>query len=135
MSRMLWENVPSGLNFYAWENKMSKKFNTWEGRRALTDNYDSDPKALPQVARDLIKLNQLSEAASLAVLIGDQEILREIAGLASEEGNFFLFNYAWSRLQDKDVGRDLVRTLKEVAEKNGKALYQEQAVTWLAENS
>ena len=113
---------------------MSKKYNTWEGRRALTDNSSKNPEILTEAARELMGINYLFEAAALGAKAGNDALLKEIIELASAEGNFFIFNAAFSNLKDQTVDRGLIQTLKEVAEKNGKGLYAEQAVAWLEAN-
>ena len=113
---------------------MSKNNNTWEGRRALTDNSSKNPALLTAAARDLMGLSQLSEAVALGAKAQDDTLLKEIIDLASAEGNFFLFNSAFNNLKEKTVERGLIQTLKEVAEKNGKGLYAEQAAAWLEAN-
>jgi len=113
---------------------MNNKYDTWEGRRALTDNATNNSGPLAEAARQLMGLDQLSEAVTLGILAGDDAFLKEIISLASAEGNFFIFNAAFIRLKDQSLDRSLVKTLKEAAEKSGKGLYAEQATAWLEAN-
>ena len=109
---------------------MAKSADSWEGRRALTDNPNTSPEVSRNSARALMDLNLLSEAAIFFSLAGDKDGLREIIDLAVEEGNFFVFQQAASRLGE-EIDREKVRALIAAAEKNGRALYAEKASEYI----
>ncbi len=109
---------------------MAKSAETWEGRRALTDNPNPGREANLGAARTLMSMNLPSEAALFFSRAGDEEGLREIMDRAVEEGNFFVFREAASRLAGP-VDRRQLRNLIEAAEKNGRGLYAEQAAEYL----
>lgn len=110
---------------------MAKSAATWEGRRALTDNPETSPEVSSRAAEELMKMGLLSEAAVFFGLAGNEEGLMTIIDQAVEEGNFFVFKQAVSRLKEKKFDDEKVRTLASVAEKQGKALYAEQAMNYL----
>ncbi len=91
---------------------MAKSATTWEGRRALTDNPATSPATYGNAAGELLKLDQLAEAAVFFGLAGDDQNLNMLIDRAVEDGNFFLFKEAYSRLKDKFPPRDRLRTHK-----------------------
>jgi hypothetical protein len=84
---------------------MAKSAMTWEGRRALTDNPNTDAGTFKQAARELMNENLLADAATFFALAGDTEALKEITAKAAEEGDFFLFQAAASKLDEEDISR------------------------------
>jgi len=109
---------------------MVKSADTWEGRRALTDNPNTSPEVSRGAARALMEMNLPSEAAVFFALAGDKEGLRAIIDQAVEEGDYFVFQQAASRLGE-EIDREKVRALIASAEKNGRGLYAEKAAEYL----
>jgi len=99
----------------------------WEGRRALTDNPNTSPQSYQNAARTLMELDQLCEAAVMFGRAADDDGLMEVIDKAVEEGNFFLFQAAASRLKGKKPVQEQLRSLIASAEKTGQALYAEKA--------
>ncbi|MDR1921543.1 MAG: hypothetical protein LBS31_07365 [Candidatus Adiutrix sp.] len=110
---------------------MSKSLNTWEGRRALTDNASAGAETLKKAARELMEINLLSDAADFFKRAGDDEGLHEIINQAVREGNFFIFKEASSKLSSSLKDRAKLEALMETAENNGQMLYLEQAERYL----
>ena len=113
---------------------MVKSADTWEGRRALTDNPNLAPEVFQNAAHTLMDLDLPSEAALFFSRAGDEAGLREIIKKAALEGNFFIFQAAAARLKEGPPARQELSTLIAAAEKSGKALYAEKAAAWLEEN-
>jgi len=113
---------------------MAKSSATWEGRRALTDNPNLAPETAGAAAELLMEQGLLSEAAIFYDRAGDDEGLLEIIKKATEEGNFFVFQGAASRLKGAKPDKALVQELKGQAEKSGKALYAAKAAEFLENN-
>jgi len=114
---------------------MAKSAALWEGRRAMTDNPATSPEAYKAAARQLLELDQLSEASVFFALAGDDEGLSDIINKAAAEGNFFIFQGAAARLKNpKAVRRTQAETLLAAAEKNGRALDSEKAAAYLKDN-
>ncbi|UQZ90948.1 hypothetical protein C4J81_17700 [Deltaproteobacteria bacterium Smac51] len=113
---------------------MAKPAITWEGRRALTDNPNTNADTFKNAARELMDKSLLADAATFFSLANDEEALREIAELAVEEGNFFLFQAAAAKLGPESLGREKVEALREAAENSGKALYAERAAKYISEH-
>ena len=109
---------------------MAKSADTWEGRRALTDNPNTSPEVNRGAARALMEMNLPSEAALFFARAEDKDGLREVINRAVEEGNFFVFQQAASRLGE-EIDREKVRALIASAEKNGRGLYAEKASEYL----
>lgn len=110
---------------------MAKSAAEWEGRRALTDNPTTSPQSYQSAARALIELDQLCEAAVMFGRAADDDGLMEIIEKAVEEGNFFLFQAAASRLKEQKPGRDRLEALIGSAEKTGQAMYADKAKKYL----
>lgn len=106
---------------------MAKSAMTWEGRRALTDSPNTGAGAYSQAARELMDKNLLADAATFFARAKDLDGLREIAGKAVEEGDFFLFQAAASNLNEDDISSAQLMELRANAEKCGKALYAARA--------
>ncbi|MDR2947332.1 MAG: hypothetical protein LBV79_11390 [Candidatus Adiutrix sp.] len=109
---------------------MAKSAETWEGRRALTDNPNTGQETALGAARTLMSLDSLSEAAIFFALAGAQDGLREVMNRAVEEGNFFVFQQAATRLGEKGE-RAQLRSLIDAAERNGRGLYAAKAAEYL----
>ena len=113
---------------------MAKSADTWEGRRALTDNPNLASEVFQNAARTLMEMDLPSEAALFFSRAEDEEGLREIIKKAAEEGNFFIFQAAASRLKEGRPSREELEALIAAAEKGGKALYAEKASAYLKDN-
>jgi hypothetical protein len=110
---------------------MAKPLNTWEGRRALTDNASAGAETLKKAARELMEINLLADAADFFKRAGDDEGLHEIIDQAVREGNFFLFKEASSKLSSGRADRAKLEALMKTAGNNGQTLYLEQAERYL----
>ena len=103
----------------------------WENRRALTDNPATSPEAFQRAGRELLELNQLAEALELLGRADDEEGLRLILERAVTEGHYFIYQGAAAKLGN--IWRPDLESLAAAAEKNGQALYADQARARLAE--
>jgi len=108
---------------------------TWETRRALTDNPTTSPDTYRSGGRQLMEMGLLSEAAIFFAKAEDDDGLMEIISQAVSEGNFFIFQTAAAHLKNREAGPDLVQALIEAATKNGRGLYAQKAIDWLAEKN
>ncbi|MDR1045752.1 MAG: hypothetical protein LBP33_11660 [Candidatus Adiutrix sp.] len=113
---------------------MAKTADTWEGRRALTDNPALAPEIFQNAGRTLMDMDLPSEAALFCGLAGDEAGLKEIVRKAVKEGNFFVFQVAASRLKAGRPARAELEALIAAAEKSGKKLYAGKAAAYLEEN-
>ena len=110
---------------------MAKNAAQWEGRRALTDNPATSAPTYQSAALTLMELDQLCEASVMCGRAEDDDGLMKIIDTAVEEGNFFLFQAAASRLKEQKPDRSRVQALISAAEKGGKLLYAEKAQKYL----
>lgn len=106
---------------------MAKSSATWEGRRALTDNPNTEAGAYKAAARELLEKNLLADAATFFAKADDKDSLRLIAARAVSEGDFFLFQAAAAHLDEDDISRAQLMELRANAEKGGKLLYAARA--------
>lgn len=113
---------------------MAKTADTWEGRRALTDNPNLAPEVFQNAGLALMELDLPSEASIFFGLAENEAGLQAVIKKAVEEGNFFVFQAAASRLKEGRPAREELEALVTSAEKSGKTLYAEKAAAYLKEN-
>lgn len=101
----------------------------------MTDSPSTSPDTYRSAARQLMEMGLLSEAAVFFAKAEDDDGLMEIIAQAVSEGNFFIFQTAATQLKNREAGRDLVQALIEAATKNGRGLYAQKALDWLAEKN
>ena len=110
---------------------MGKNAAQWEGRRALTDNSGTTSQTYRSAGRSLMEMDQLCEATIMCGRAEDDEGLMQIIEQAVEEGNFFLYQAAASRITGQKPDKSLLQALISSAEKNGKLLYAEKAQKYM----